>query len=408
MTTYHWLGRTARLNFGQAHNWSPGGGPPGATDIAEFGGLNSTVNGSATIGMLLFDAPTSLQFTGAIDAVGISGGNAVHLGAGAEVTFDAGASLTAATKLEVGLFSGTSSSLHMIDAALTTSNAAIGVEAGAYGLVGITEGLWLNARGLVIGSAGHGAVSVDGGAELIVGTSMHPAQGSVALGAAAGSTGVLSVSDDSAMIIEGALDIGGAPGAATHGLAQVSVSNGGDIYTQGSISVAAGSSVSLADGYFNGSDMTIAAGASLFGTGSAGVQNGLHNNGAITAAGGFLSLGGMIDGTGTIGIATGASLALPESVAQGSISFLGADGTLDLPQFTLISAPIGGFVTGDHIFGQYADSVSFNPADNVLTLLSAGTSEGKLTLSGDYSNASFSDHYTGSTGDITVLFTPHG
>ena len=403
MTKYTWTDATRDNAFTDPANWSPGGGPPGANDVAVFSSLNSVISGNGAVGQIQVLAATSIEFTGQISALGLAGvTDGVQIGGNAQVSFAAGSSLTVATTLDVGL-SGGRSSLEMQGAGLTTQYTTIGATAGSEGTVGLSSGYWQNSKYIVIAKAGSGDLSVGAGATLSVGSSANRGAGKIILGMQQGSTGVLSVSDGGYVVPTSDVWIGGMPNAARHGVGIVSIASGGDIYAGGTVAVAAGSTVNLADGYLTGFALSIAAGATLSGSGAAGSQEVFTNNGLITAYGVLDLSGSDIEGTGTIDIAAGADLLLLGPVlSQGAISFAGPGGTLNLDQYPVVQAPVSGFAPGDTIMAAYADSVSFNAATDILTLYSAGTSEGTITLSGNYVGATFHDAYQGSEGMITV------
>ena len=125
MATFTWTGHGKHSGWAARGNWSPGGGPPGAGDLALFDtGINSAVTGDATVGGVEFVGAQTVSFAGAITAKGLAGmPYAVTIGLNAQVEFLGGASLTAPS-LEVGVGGG-SGELTMSAAALTTTRAVI-------------------------------------------------------------------------------------------------------------------------------------------------------------------------------------------------------------------------------------------------------------------------------------------
>jgi hypothetical protein len=193
MTSFTWTGQGKTGAWSDAGNWSAGG-PPGAADLALFDtGINSTVTGDATVGGIDFVGAQTVDFAGAIMAHGLAGlPYAVTVGLNAQIEFGSGASL-AAPSLEVGVGGG-SSTLTMAGAALTTTRAVIGGDRISQGVVSIDHALWSDAKSLVIGGTGFGALSMGPGADVFVGVGgKHATPGNVVLGAHRGAQGSLDL-----------------------------------------------------------------------------------------------------------------------------------------------------------------------------------------------------------------------
>jgi hypothetical protein len=91
MTTFTWNGSSADINI--ASDWSPTGGPPGATDIANISG--GVISGAREIGLI--NMTGGATFTGQITADGevgsgnqltafsVNGGTTIFTGAGASL-----------------------------------------------------------------------------------------------------------------------------------------------------------------------------------------------------------------------------------------------------------------------------------------------------------------------------------
>jgi len=402
VATFTWTGQGKHGAWSARGNWSPHGGPPGAGDLALFDtGIDSAVTGDATVGGIEFLGVQTLGFAGAITAEGLAGlPYAVTIGLNAQIAFGAGASLTAPS-LEVGVDGG-SSTLTMSGAALTTSQAVIGGDSVSQGVVSIENALWSDAKSLVIGSTGFGALSMGPGADVFVGVG-GKVPGNVVIGAHRGAQGSLDLNGGAYMFITGNMAIGGALGAASHGVGQVNVGPNSVLDAlSGTISVNDGSSVGLATGYFNADLLNVAQGALIEGSGRIIASSLLQNNGEIRASG-FLDIAGPVQGSGVLEIGAGSTLYLEQSVLQqASISFLGSGGELGLDEFVSVAAPVEGFGVGDSIAAAFVDNVSWDQSSGILTLMSGGSADGTLALTGDFSQDVFKVHEVGSVGTITV------
>ena len=403
MATFTWTGHGKHSGWAARGNWSPGGGPPGAGDLALFDtGINSAVIGDATVGGIEFLGAQTVSFAGAITAEGLAGlPYAVTVGLNAQIAFGAGASLTAPS-LEVGVGGG-SSTLTMAGAALTTTRAVIGGDKVSQGVVSIDHAEWSDAKSLVIGSMGFGALSLGAGADVFVGVG-GTVPGNVEIGVHRGADGSLDLNGGAYMYITGNLAIGGALGAASHGVGQVNVGPNSVLDAlSGTITVNDGSSVGLATGYFNAGLLNVAQGALIEGSGRIIASSLLENNGEIRASG-FLDIAGPVQGNGVLEIGADSALYLEQSVLQqASISFLGGGGELGLDQFVSVAAPVEGFGVGDSIAAAFVDNVSWDQSTGILTLMTGDSVDGTLALTGDFSQDVFKVHEVGSVGTITVV-----
>ena len=163
-----------------------------------------------------------------------------------------------------------------------------------------------------------------------------------------------------------------------------------DGYYDGSFTAAG--TVSLAGGTLAFQDFTLAAGASL--TGSGVIENGYYyyygqsgtfdNEGALTASGGLLTILDTLTGAGTLSVAAGATLELA-TTASNDVALEGGNATLVLDAASLYTGSIGNFLGADAIVlnGIAADSVTY--ADGQATIggvtlaLSGNFTPGELT-----------------------------
>lgn len=401
-TTYTWTAQGQTANWNDPGNWSVGG-PPGTADIAAFTGVDSTIAGNAMVGAILAEGAQSDLFTGSITVLGLAAETyAVTIGANAQVGFAAGAALATPT-LAVGTVPG-SGALSLDGALLSTTAATIGA-GGGQGTLSLTGGsVWTNAGRILVGAANGsiGDLSVTASAELFLGTTGHHAHaGDLVLGAAAGSEGALGVSGGGVIeALNANIALGGAIGSAHHGTGQMAVGAAGYVDVGGTLSINAGSALSLADGSVAAGTLMNAAGGLIAGSGSLGGTS-LVNNGEILAQGSLILDPETISGSGTVALSSFATVTLGAALSGNGIAFLGADAALSLLQFASIGGTISGFAAGDTLLVEYADHVSFDHATDQLTL-SGGSGAVTLTLSGDYAGDRFHIHTNGDFGAVTL------
>ena len=141
-------------------------------------------------------------------------------------------------------------------------------------------------------------------------------------------------------------------------------------------------------------------------TGFGVLAGAIGNTGTITATGGTLTLAGSIDGSGTIGVATGGVLDVQQAVtASEVVAFAG--GKLRLESLATMLGTIDTFASGDRIVlpGVTADGAAFASG---LTLTDAGTAVGTLTLAGNYAGDTFRVGNSLGTSDVTVACFAEG
>jgi hypothetical protein len=200
----------------------------------------------------------------------------------------------------------------------------------------------------------------------------------------------------------------GATGAFTgHGSVSGATSNSGTITatggtltlageTGGALSVAASSDLT-ATAAIAATSLTIAAGGSFIGSGSAGA---VTDNGSLTASGGSLLLASD-SGTGTATIASGATLNSAAALTLAGVTFAaGTAEVLALGTANGDTATISGFGAGTTIdlLNTAATTFTYNPTTGVLVLKNGTTNIGSLKFAGTYVKGSFqlmSDGHSG-------------
>ena len=166
----------------------------------------------------------------------------------------------------------------------------------------------------------------------------------------------------------------------------------GNGYYDGSFTAAG--TVSLGGGTLGFEVFTLAAGASLAGSGLIegggsyyyyyGQSGTFDNEGALTASGGLLTILDTVTGAGTLSVAAGATLELA-TIASNDVALEGGNATLVLDAPALYSGTIGNFLGADAIIlnGIAADSVTYANGQatigGVTLALSGNFTPGELT-----------------------------
>lgn len=149
--------------------------------------------------------------------------------------------------------------------------------------------------------------------------------------------------------------------------------------------------------------LSIDAGASLWGQGSAQAYGRIINAGSITALGGSLLLGS-VSGQGSLIIGDAATLTLNGVTGSGqSITMAGANAVLAIS--AAVNAPqgaISGFATGDAIDMLASPISTARFAAGTLSLLYGTATAAQLILAGDYSNVAFLTAGDGAGGTLII------
>jgi hypothetical protein len=260
---------------------------------------------------------------------------------------------------------------------------------------------------LAIGTAG----GTDGVLDLMPGTAMTASSAAVADGA-------LSITGSAALIVGGTLALGGGPAGIGLPITALSATAGGTITCAGlTLGGGAGNTVTTdptatievgnAGGAAPGA-VTIDPGATLAGNGQVNPFGNLVDNGTIAATGGTLTLG-TVTGTGALTIGADASLVLDAGTAL-PITMTGAGATLGVAnELVALTGTITGYVTGDAIDIENdpitSVSAGFNNGVTAITLYYDSTPVAHFDLAGSYSGQRFFLVPDGAGG--TELLTAH-
>jgi hypothetical protein len=390
--------------FNAGSSWQ-GGAPPANGDVALFGphaGAPLLVEGPGVAGTV--SVAGAYDFAGTFDLP--ASGAALDIGAGGFALFDANAAVTlgggalvgdaqgagtlgiagtldAAGTIDVGGAAASGSSLLEVTGRLDAAGLALGtVAAGTFELSGAaafgasalgTSALLreVGTASLALGSLalGGGTVSLGNTASLSLGPATITA-GALALGnasrltgtggldlaggtfsigglaAASFGTGGFGLGGGAALQLDGTLAAGS---LAESGLATL---DGGTLSLAGSASLAAGATLSLAQGALRATSLTIGSGAELSGYGLIGTFGvpgliPIDAAGTLAASGGTLVLGGALAGGATID--PGAALDLAGAATGGTVSFAGANGILTVNDVATMADSVVNMASGDAI-----------------------------------------------------------
>ncbi|HET9148366.1 MAG TPA: Hint domain-containing protein, partial [Acetobacteraceae bacterium] len=400
--TLSWQGGSG--SFGNGAAWS-GGNAPANGDVAVFGshvGAADIITGTGEASALTIAG--AYDFAGSFVATGL-GGAALSIDHQAVALFDANAAVNlggsmligdaggagtlgiagslAAQSVDVSGNANATGSLLDVSGSLASAG-AVQVGASAAGTLDLSGNLsagqmTLGAsgvlRGVGVATAGLGALDLEGGtlalsggasasagngmvnggtillagqSSLAIGQTLTMAAGTLSVGAeaalSAGAGGSIagSVLDDSGMITIGGLILGGT----------ANLTSQSSLVSGGAVTLTAGASLSMTDAMLTASSLAIASGATLSGFGEiggtgSGTLPAIAADGALTASGGTLTLGGNLTGNVTIG--AGAAIDLVHGASGGTISFTGAGETLIINDVAAMQDVVSGMVAGDAI-----------------------------------------------------------
>ena len=241
---------------------------------------------------------------------------------------------------------------------------------------------WTATGEFTVGYYGTGTLQVAAGASLETGSS-DSAVGFV-LGEQAGGSGAATITGaGSTLTNSGEFIIGGA------GTGSLTIADGGDVTTRGSADLGNGT-IRLDGGTFDSAGtLTLAAGQSLSGHGTAEAF-GIINAATVQASGGTLNLIGGITGAGTLEIDAGSTLSLSGSASSGQeTKFEAATGRLVLGTPASFHSTIYDFIKGDTIDLSKVIAKSLAYSGHTLTVHESRGAALSLTFSGAYSQSSF-------------------
>ena len=250
---------------------------------------------------------------------------------------------------------------------------------------------------LTIGNQGSATLAISAGG--LVGP-IPNAVGPVAveLGAMSKSSGTVTADGAGSMLEGSSLAIGGTDTAAG-GSGSLTLSNGGAAVFSGDATVWNAGSVVLTAGTLDAATLTIESGGSVSGDGTIGAA--VSDAGMVTATGGELSIGGGVTGTGELLIAAAALLNIGGAFGSGTVSFGGANATLDLGAPLATGGAIDNFANNELIFLAGVQDSSYQYTGDTLAVSGAGGTI-DLDVGPGYAQGEFTvTPVTGGT-DVTV------
>ena len=130
----------------------------------------------------------------------------------------------------------------------------------------------------------------------------------------------------------------------------------------------------------------------------------MTDNGTLLVQGGTLVVTGRVTGSGTVTIASGATLLSQTGIGESSLVFGGNNATVQVAKSTSIAATISGIGSGDTVdfLGTVANSLSFTGGK--LRVIGAGGTIASLSFAGSYSAGNFALSGDGQGGtDLTTV-----
>ena len=313
----------------------------------------------------------------------------------------------------------------------TAFNATIGARAGSQGSVTLDGGEMLVANAaatsstLAVGAGGAGILEIENGSEVAVGaaqatiadTTNVTNTGLLTVGGTAGGSGRIDIGWYGMLLVFGNAAVGGAAGAGAVTVGD-SADDAASFAMTGALSIGATGLVTLggANATVRASAIEVAAGGVVSGAGTISGDAGgndtvmladIDNEGAIAATGGNLLLYGSVMGSGTLSVATGATLTVQAAVGAGQTLAFNPNARAVLNDARAFAGTITGFSPGDVLDIAGIDATSATFFDGVLTL---GTPLGaiQLLVAGNYASNGFTvqddglggTNVTGGIGDV--------
>ncbi|HEY4165902.1 MAG TPA: VWD domain-containing protein, partial [Reyranella sp.] len=307
----------------------------------------------------------------------------------------------------------------------TAYNVNIGNQATGHGTVFLDSGELLvanyaaAANTLTVGGAGTGDLTLHGASEVAVGYALGGAivsgqpvsnTGHVTVGDTPGGQGHVVIGDDSTILVYGDTTVGSA------GVVTLGGSAGDDALLAMTVglTVSSGGIVSLgdADASIRAPIIDVDSGGVISGLGTLSGDLGgnqtttsadIVNDGTIKAKGGDLLLYGDISGSGTLSIASGATMTLEGSVASGQTVAFASHATLVIADPRAFHGVISGFDASDTLVigGEQATGVTWSGGTMTIALPSGLL---QYSVAGDYS-AGFVEQSNG-LGGSTLQANP--
>ena len=323
---------------------------------------------------------------------------------------------------------------------VTAFDATIGAQAGANGSVTLASGDLLVANAttmtstLAVGLAGAGTLAVEGNGNVTVGaaqieltsTSSVTNVGTLSIGGVGGGSGLLTISGDASVLVNGNAVVGGGAGSADVVVGQAATDTA-LLAMSGTLAIGESGRVSL-----GGAQDTIRAGAIMVGGGDllsgAGTISGdgggnntvvltnIVNAGTIEATGGSLLVYGSVVGTGRIAVDAGATITMQATVGSGQTIAFSPTAHGVLNDVSGFAGTITGFAKGNILDLASTAGTAATWSPGTLAIATAtGTID--LSIAGSYAPNDFivqSDGLGGSEVELacfaagTRILTPSG
>ena len=293
-------------------------------------------------------------------------------------------------------------------------SATIGSQAGSHGSITLDGGDMLVVNDQVpsstlsVGGGGTGILTIENGSEVAVGaalgkptnnsTTSFANTGVLLVGGTAGGDGHVTIGDNSELLVYGTASVGGV------GVGQVIVGETADetalFALTDTLSVNATGQITLGGAHatVRAPTIDVAPGGGVSGAGTLSGDRGgnetvvpasIHNDGTIEASSGNLLLYGDVTGTGTLSVASGATLTLEGSVTSSQTLVFGPNAKVVITDPSAFHGTIAGFGQGDMLELGGTDASSAAWSEGVLTVDPA-PGPILLNLAGNYGSNTFS------------------
>ena len=323
---------------------------------------------------------------------------------------------------------------------VTAFDVTIGAQAGANGSVTLASGDLLVANAtamtstLAVGLAGSGTLAVEGNGNVTVGaaqielssTSSVTNVGTLSIGGAAGGFGLLTISGDASVLVNGNVVVGGGTGSADVVVGQAATDTA-LLAMSGTLAIGETGQVSLggARDTIRSDEITIGGGDLLSGAGTiSGVGGGnntvfltnIVNDGTLEAIGGSLLVYGSVVGTGQILVEAGATITMQATVDAGQTIAFSPTAHAVLNDLSAFAGTITGFAKGNILDLASTAATAATWLSGTLAIVTAGGTI-DLSVAGSYAPNDFivqSDGLGGSEVELacfaagTRILTPNG
>jgi T5SS/PEP-CTERM-associated repeat protein len=300
----------------------------------------------------------------------------------------------------------------------TAFNAMIGAQAGSQGSVMLDGGELLVANvaaassTLAVGAGGTGDLAIEDGSEVAVGAAIADNNGRFVVGGTAGGRGQVRVGGNSQLLVYGSAAIGGAAGAG-----QVTVGESANdtalFALIGTLAIGGTGQMTLggANATVRASAIDIASGGLLSGAGTlsgdAGGNNtvalaSIDNESSITASGGNLLLYGAVTGTGTLAVASGATMTLQAAVGAGQRLAFSPNARAVLNDPRAFAGTITGFGAGDVLDVAGTEVTSLPTWSDGVLMLDTAFGPIRLNFAGAYASNAFAVQADGHGGTYVL------